>query len=104
FCAGADLSEFKELKDPQAAETRAELTMQLHLVFSKMTTPVVTAINGAAMGGGAGLAIGTAWGGLLSNFAAGILQPPFYYGGGDRDQEPHRQRYEHPGVRDRGRL
>src|SRR5207244_2907105 len=37
--------------------TRAELTMQLHLAFSKMITPVVTAINGAAMGGGAGLAI-----------------------------------------------
>jgi enoyl-CoA hydratase/carnithine racemase len=57
FCAGADLSEFKDLQDPQAAEARAELTMQLHLVFSKMTTPVVTAINGAAMGGGAGLAL-----------------------------------------------
>ena len=57
FCAGADLAEFKDLKDPKAAEARAELTMQLHLVFSKMTTPVVTAINGAAMGGGAGLAI-----------------------------------------------
>ena len=57
FCAGADLSEFKGLKDPKAAEMRAELTMQLHLVFSKMDTPVVTAINGAAMGGGAGLAI-----------------------------------------------
>jgi enoyl-CoA hydratase/carnithine racemase len=57
FCAGADLSEFKDLKDALAAEQRAELTMQLHLVFSKMTTPVVTAINGAAMGGGAGLAL-----------------------------------------------
>jgi enoyl-CoA hydratase/carnithine racemase len=57
FCAGADLSEFKGLMDPQAAETRAELTMQLHLVFSKISKPVVTAINGAAMGGGAGLAI-----------------------------------------------
>jgi enoyl-CoA hydratase/carnithine racemase len=57
FCAGADLSEFKGLQDPKAAETRAELTMQLHLAFSKMITPVVTAINGAAMGGGAGLAI-----------------------------------------------
>ena len=57
FCAGADLSEFKGLKDPKAAEKRAELTMQLHLVFSKMDTPVITAINGAAMGGGAGLAI-----------------------------------------------
>src|ERR1700741_5587826 len=31
--------------------------MQLHLVFSKMSKPVVTAINGHAMGGGAGLAI-----------------------------------------------
>src|SRR5438045_258345 len=57
FCAGADLSEFKGLQDAKAAETRAELTMQLHLAFSKMITPVVTAINGAAMGGGAGLAI-----------------------------------------------
>ena len=57
FCAGADLSEFRELRDPQAAEKRADLTMQLHLVFSKISKPVVTAINGAAMGGGAGLAI-----------------------------------------------
>jgi enoyl-CoA hydratase/carnithine racemase len=57
FCAGADLSEFKGLADPQAAEARAELTMNLHLIFSKLVKPVVTAINGAAMGGGAGLAI-----------------------------------------------
>ena len=57
FCAGADLAEFKGLRDPQAAERRAELTMQLHLAFSKLVTPVVTAINGPAMGGGAGLAI-----------------------------------------------
>ena len=57
FCAGADLAEFKGLQDPQAAEKRAELTMQLHLVFSRMTKPVVSAINGAAMGGGAGLAL-----------------------------------------------
>ncbi len=57
FCAGADLSEFKGLKDPQAAEARAELTMQLHLTFSRISKPVICAINGAAMGGGAGLAI-----------------------------------------------
>ncbi len=57
FCAGADLTEFKSLQDPQAAERRAELTLQLHLVFSRISKPVVTAINGAAMGGGAGLAI-----------------------------------------------
>ena len=57
FCAGADLSEFKGLQDLQAADKRAELTMQLHLAFSRISKPVVTAINGAAMGGGAGLAI-----------------------------------------------
>ena len=57
FCAGADLSEFKGLADPKAAEARAELTMSLHLIFSKLVKPVVTAINGSAMGGGAGLAI-----------------------------------------------
>ena len=57
FCAGADLAEFKGLQDPRAAEARAELTMQLHLAFSKISKPIVAAINGAAMGGGAGLAI-----------------------------------------------
>ena len=48
FCAGADLSEFKDLIDPKAADTRADLTMQLHLAFSKMITPVVTATSGFA--------------------------------------------------------
>jgi enoyl-CoA hydratase/carnithine racemase len=57
FCAGADLSEFKDLQAAVAAENRAELTMQLHLVFSRISKPVVTAIHGPAMGGGAGLAI-----------------------------------------------
>ena len=57
FCAGADLTEFKDLQNDDLAEKRAELTMQLHLVFSRMQKPVVTAINGPAMGGGAGLAI-----------------------------------------------
>jgi enoyl-CoA hydratase/carnithine racemase len=59
FCAGADLAEFKDLtpEKQHLVEERAELTMQLHLVFSKMAKPVLTAINGAAMGGGAGLAI-----------------------------------------------
>ena len=57
FCAGADLSEFKELGTGLAAEDRAELTMQLHLAFPRLSKPIVSAINGHAMGGGAGLAI-----------------------------------------------
>ena len=57
FCAGADLSEFKELGTGLAAEGRAELTMQLHLAFPSSSKPIVSAINGHAMGGGAGLAI-----------------------------------------------
>ena len=59
FCAGADLAEFKDLTPARQklVDERAELTMQLHLVFPKMAKPVVTAINGAAIGGGAGLAI-----------------------------------------------
>ena len=57
FCAGADLSEFRGLQDPQAAGKRAELTMQLQLSFSRISKPVLSAINGAAMGGGAGLAL-----------------------------------------------
>jgi enoyl-CoA hydratase len=59
FCAGADLAEFKDLtpEKQQLVEARAELTMQLHLAFPKLSKPVVTAINGAAMGGGAGLAL-----------------------------------------------
>jgi enoyl-CoA hydratase/carnithine racemase len=59
FCAGADLSEFKHLTPGNRAlvEARAELTMRLHHAFPKLSKPVVTAINGAAMGGGAGLAI-----------------------------------------------
>ena len=59
FCAGADLAEFKDLRpeNAQLVEERAELTMRLHLAIPRMATPVVTAINGAAMGGGAGLAV-----------------------------------------------
>jgi enoyl-CoA hydratase/carnithine racemase len=59
FCAGADLAELKELTPDKAqlVERRAELTMQLHGIFSRLSKPVVTAVNGAAMGGGAGLAL-----------------------------------------------
>jgi enoyl-CoA hydratase/carnithine racemase len=60
FCAGADLSEFKELTpdNPELVERRSRATMELQGAFSRLSKPVVTAINGAAMGGGAGLALG----------------------------------------------
>ena len=45
FCAGADLSEFKDLTPDKAhlVERRAELTMNLHGIFSRLSKPVVTA-------------------------------------------------------------
>jgi len=59
FCAGADIGEFKDLTPDQAprVEHRAQLTMQSHLVFSQIRKPVIAAVRGAAMGGGAGLAL-----------------------------------------------
>lgn len=59
FCAGADTTEFSALtpQDPSAVSRRADLTTALHLVFSQMSKPVVSAVRGNALGGGAGLAI-----------------------------------------------
>ena len=59
FCAGADLTEFKDLtpENQPLVDRRAELTMNLQGIFARLTKPVVSAINGAAMGGGAGLAL-----------------------------------------------
>ncbi len=59
FCAGADTNEFSSLtpQDPVAVLTRADLTTALHMSFSRMTKPVLSAVYGNALGGGAGLAI-----------------------------------------------
>ncbi len=59
FCAGADTTEFSALvpEDPGAVGRRADLTTALHLVFSQMSKPVISAVRGNALGGGAGLAI-----------------------------------------------
>ena len=59
FCAGADLSEFKDLTPEQQHKVlaRADLTCRLQSKLQEMKKPVVSAVQGAAIGGGAGLAI-----------------------------------------------
>ena len=60
FCAGADLGEFKDLtpENQDKVTERAELTYRLHKALQELPKPVVSAVQGAAVGGGAGLAIG----------------------------------------------
>lgn len=60
FCAGADLSEFKHLTPANKAlvEQRADLTCRTQAMLQKLSKPIVSAVHGAAVGGGAGLAIG----------------------------------------------
>jgi enoyl-CoA hydratase/carnithine racemase len=59
FCAGADLGEFKDLTHDNRSLVmeRAALTATLHGLFPRVACPVVGAIHGPAMGGGAGLAL-----------------------------------------------
>ncbi|WP_067452401.1 enoyl-CoA hydratase/isomerase family protein [Actinomadura macra] len=60
FCAGADMKEFAHLTpdDQGAVVRRAELTMRTQMLPQQLTKPVVSAVRGHAMGGGAGLALG----------------------------------------------
>jgi enoyl-CoA hydratase len=60
FCAGADLGEFKDLtpKNQQLVLDRADLTTKLQMRLQTISKPIVSAVRGAAMGGGAGLAVG----------------------------------------------
>ncbi|WP_137176761.1 enoyl-CoA hydratase/isomerase family protein [Roseomonas sp. AR75] len=59
FCAGADVTEFKHLTadNPREIAARGDLTMRLHASFAQIDKPILCAINGFAMGGGAGLAL-----------------------------------------------
>lgn len=58
FSAGADRREFAQLtsENIDLVEQRAELTTRLHAAIPSCRVPVVAAVNGYAMGGGAGLA------------------------------------------------
>lgn len=60
FCAGADTGEFRDLTPEHAdrVEARADLTCRLHSLLRAVRQPVISAVQGAAVGGGAGLAIG----------------------------------------------
>lgn len=60
FCAGADLTEFDHLTPANAGAVteRAELTTRTQRIARSISTPVVAAVHGAAVGGGAGLALG----------------------------------------------
>jgi enoyl-CoA hydratase/carnithine racemase len=60
FCAGADLAEFKHLTPQQQhlVLKRADLTCRTQSILQKLSKPVVGAVRGSAVGGGAGLAIG----------------------------------------------
>lgn len=57
FCAGIDLSEAKSLTDPDARLQLIELTASLLKVIPELDIPVLVAINGPAVGAGAGLAM-----------------------------------------------
>lgn len=58
FCAGGDLKAFREYRNRPATELYREGrgTAELFKVLGSMVKPVVGAINGAALGGGCGLA------------------------------------------------
>lgn len=60
FCAGADLSEFKELTpaNQDLVLIRADMTCRLQSMLQALPKPIVSTVQGVALGGGAGLAIG----------------------------------------------
>ena len=60
FCSGADLAEFADLRPEhrEAVTERSFLTSRTHMLLQEIEKPIVSAVQGAAAGGGAGLAIG----------------------------------------------
>ena len=57
FVAGADISEFADFDAEQGKELAARGQQQLFDMVSKLSTPVIAAVNGFALGGGLELAM-----------------------------------------------
>ncbi len=59
FCSGLDLSALQAMQDKSAAEHRAdaERIARLFLALYELPIPTIAAVHGAAIAGGAGLAI-----------------------------------------------
>ena len=59
FCSGLDLTAFqpKNSKSALEARTEAERVARMFLALHELETPSIAAVNGPAIGGGAGLAI-----------------------------------------------
>lgn len=60
FCAGADVAEMKEQKNatPEQAKLRSDTNFEMYTLACRHPKPIVVAIHGATIGGGAGLALG----------------------------------------------
>lgn len=57
FCGGADVNEVKALPDHDAKMRHVQMTASLLLIISTLDIPVLAAVNGPAVGAGAGLAL-----------------------------------------------
>lgn len=55
FCAGADLNEFRDVRDPALLRSDGEMLARLLEAMSNSPKPVIVRAHGAALGGGVGL-------------------------------------------------